>query len=377
VDEVASLIKIFKDVPDPRRGGAIAHRLDEILALAVLAAICECCRFTEMEMFAKENEGWLKDAGLMELPGGAPSHDTFGDVLAAVDPDALETAFFKWADSLREKDTTDIVALDGKVVRGSKDAGGRGDNIVSAYACGGRLVLGKMACEEKSNEITAIPKLIERLRLEGSLVTIDAMGTQKDIAGAIKEKKADYVLSVKGNQPGLLKDMELYFKDPPKNTEFDFAKTVDKSHGRIKIRTCHSSHDVEWLNKAHPGWAGLDGIAMIVSKRTVVSTNVKETATHYFIFSKPTMTAAELLAAKRAHWGIENGLHWVLDMDFREDESRMRVGNVTENMAAIRRIAINLLRSEASAVKLSINLKRKKCMLSHDYLLKVLGVAQT
>jgi predicted transposase YbfD/YdcC len=298
-------------------------------------------------------------------------------VLAAVDPDALGMAFCEWADSLREKDTTDIVALDGKVVRGSRAAGGRGDNIVSAYACGGRLVLGQIACEEKSNEITAMPKVIERLRLEGSIVTIDAMGTQKDIAAAIKKKKADYVLSVKGNQPGLLNDVELYFKDPPPGIELDFAKTVDKSHGRMEMRTCHSSHDVGWLNKAHPGWAGLDGIAMIASERTVVSTSAKEAATHYFIFSRPTMTAAELLDAKRAHWGIENGLHWVLDMDFREDESRMRAGNVTENMAAIRRIAINLLRSEASTPKLSINLKRKKCMLSHDYLLKVLGVAQT
>jgi predicted transposase YbfD/YdcC len=377
MDELASLIGIFRDVPDPRRGNAIRHRLDEVLALAVLAAICECCRFTEMEMFAEENEGWLKDTGLMELPGGAPSHDTFGDVLAAVDPDALETAFSEWADSLRGKDATDTVALDGKVVRGSKGAGGRGDDIVSAYACGGRLVLGQVACDEKSNEITAIPRLIERLRLKGSLVTIDAMGTQKDIARAIKEKKADYVLPVKGNQPGLLEDIALYFKDPPKDVGFDFARTVDKSHGRMEVRTCHSSHDVGWLNRAHPGWAGLDGIAMMVSERTVVGTNAKETATHYLIFSRPTMTAAELLAAKRAHWGIENGLHWVLDMDFREDESRMRVGNATENMAAIRRIAMNLLRSEASAPKLSMNLKRKKCLFSRSYLLKVLGITRT
>jgi predicted transposase YbfD/YdcC len=370
-----SLVKIFKEVPDPRRGNAIRHRLDEVLALAVLAAICECTRFTEMEMFAEENEGWLKEAGLMELPGGAPSHDTFGDVLAAIDPDALEGAFIEWAQSLRKHDKSDIIAIDGKVARGSRNAGGRGDNIVSAYACGARLVLGQMATDEKSNEITAIPALIERLRLKGSLVTIDAMGTQKDIAAKIKKKKADYVLPVKGNQPTLLEDMELYFKDPPQGVELDFAQTIDKSHGRIEVRTCRCCHDVGWLVATHSGWEGLKGIGMITSERTIVSTKTKEQAVHYLIFSRPTMTAAELLDAKRAHWGVENGLHWVLDMDFREDEGRMRIKNATENMAAIRRIAINLLRAEDSKPKLSINLKRKKCLFSRDYLLKVLGVA--
>jgi predicted transposase YbfD/YdcC len=372
--EIESLIRIFKELPDPRRGNAIRHDLGEILVLAVLSALCECTRFTEMEMFAQENEEWLKDTGLMELPGGAPSHDTFGDVLAAVDPDAFEAAFSEWAETLRDKDACDVIALDGKVARGSKSAGGRGANIVSAYAVGGRLILGQMACDEKSNEITAIPKLLERLRLEGSTVTIDAIGTQKDIAKKIVGEGGDYVLSVKGNQPLLLEDIALYFKEPPSHAELDYAKTAEKSHGRMEVRECYSCTDTAWLNKAHPGWSGLCGIGMISSGRTILSTGAHEAATHYLIFSKASMTAGELMGAKRAHWGIENGLHWVLDMDFREDEGRMRVKNATENMAQIRRIAINLLRKEASASKLSINLKRKKCMLSHDYLLKVLGI---
>jgi predicted transposase YbfD/YdcC len=372
---VKALIGLFKEVPDPRRGNAIAHRLDEVLAIAVLAMMCECGRYTEMEMFASINEAWLKT--FMELPAGVPSHDTFGDIMAAVDPDAVEKAFAQWAKTLRERGTAEVVAIDGKIARRSKgsDGTGRGTNVVSAWACGSRVVLGQLACEEKSNEITAIPKLLEMLALDGCVVTIDAMGTQKEIAEAIVGKGADYVLSLKENQPGMLEDVELFFKDPPTGVEFDYAKTVEKSHGRMERRECRSCHDVAWLSDAHPGWAGLAGIGMIASERTPVKDGATpESFVHYLIFSKDTMTASKLLEAKRAHWGVENSLHWVLDMDFREDEARMRTGNAAENMATIRRICINLLKADDSNPKLSVNLKRKKCMLSKEYLLKVAGI---
>jgi predicted transposase YbfD/YdcC len=372
---VETLIGLFKEVPDPRRGNAIAHRLDEVLAIAVLAMLCECGRYTEMEMFASANEEWLKT--FMELPGGVPSHDTFGDIMAAVDPDAVERAFVEWAESLREGSASEVVAIDGKVARRSKggDGKGRGTNVVSAWACGSRVVLGQLACEEKSNEITAIPKLLEMLALDGCIVTIDAMGTQKEIAEKIVNRGADYVLSLKENQPGLLEDVELFFKDPPAGVEFDYAKTEEKSHGRMERRECTSCNDAAWLSGAHPGWAGLSGIGMVVSERTPVKGGATpENFVHYLIFSKGDMTASELLEAKRAHWGVENSLHWVLDMDFREDEARMRMKNAAENMATIRRVCINLLKADGSNPKLSVNLKRKKCMFSKEYLLKVAGI---
>ena len=380
------LVGIFKEVPDPRRGNAVSHDLGEVLAMAVIAVLCECERYTEIALFCKENEGWL--ATFMALPGGIPSHDTFGDIMAAVDGDAVEAAFAKWvqgvvasrADSKGRaggKDSGpdfDVVAIDGKEARRCKAEGERATNCVSAFSCGDRLVLGQRACAEKSNEITAIPELLELLYLEGSVVTIDAIGTQKAIAKKIADKKADYVLAVKGNQRTLLDDIELFFKDTPKGTEVSFASVTEKSHGRIETRECTATSDVSWLTERHPGWEKLSGIGQISSSRQVISNKPSEKSVQYFIFSRPDMDASALLEAKRAHWQIENGLHWVLDMDFREDEARMRSGNAAKNMAVVRRICVNLLRQEQSFPKLSVNLRRKKCMFSVDYREKVLGL---
>ena len=375
------LVGIFKEVPDPRRGNAVVHRLDEILAIAVIAGICDCSQFTEMEAFGEASEEWLKT--FMELPGGIPSHDTFGDVFAAIDPDAFASAFARWAQGAIASYTdgdgggggSDVVAIDGKEARRCKASGGRGPNIVSAYSCGMRMVLGQQACADKSNEITAIPELLDMLKLKGSVITIDAIGTQKAIAKKIVEKHADYVLSVKGNQETLLGDIELFFKDTPKGAETTFASTTEKSHGRIEVRECTATGDVAWLSERHPDWAKLSGIGMIKASRQVIGGAPAEKNTHYFIFSRPEMDAARLMEAKRAHWQVENSLHWVLDMDFREDEARMRMGNAAKNMAAVRRICVNLLKQEQSYPKLSINLRKKKCMLSIAYREKVLGLS--
>ena len=378
---IEELVGAFKEVPDPRRGNAVVHRLDEVLAIAVIAGICDCTQFTEMEAFGEASEEWLKT--FMELPGGIPSHDTFGDIFAAIDPDAFTKAFARWAQGVLDAraadgggdSSSDVVAIDGKEARRCKVAGGRGPNIVSAYSCGGRLVLGQQACADKSNEITAIPELLDMLMIKGSIITIDAIGTQKAIAKKIVEKKADYVLSVKGNQETLLEDVELFFKDTPKGTETSFASTTEKSHGRIEVRKCTATNDIAWLIDRHPDWAKVSGIGMIEASRHVVGGSPAEKNTHYFIFSKPDMDAEGLMEAKRAHWQIENSLHWVLDMDFREDEARMRVGNAAKNMAAVRRICINLLKQEQSFPKLSINLRKKKCVFSITYREKVLGLA--
>jgi predicted transposase YbfD/YdcC len=350
--------------------------------MVVIAQLAECDHFTEVAMFCEENEEWLKK--YMKLPGGIPSHDTFGDVIAALDADVIETVFAKWVQGILGRrfvghddadNAYDVVAIDGKEVRRSKTKDARGINCVSAYSCGNRLVLGQRTCAEKSNEITAIPELLDMLCLKDAVITIDAIGTQKEIAKKIVEKHADYVLSVKGNQPALLDDIQLFFEDTPKEAELSFASTTEKSHGRIEVREGVACDDVSWLCARHPNWDKLTGIGKITSMRQIVGKEATEKSVQYFIFSKKDMDAQGLLEAKRAHWQVENSLHWVLDMNFREDEARMRVKNAAKNMAVIRRICLNLLRQEQSFPKLSINLRRKKCTLNNDYREKVLGFA--
>lgn len=361
------IIEIFKEIPDPRTGNAKKYKLEEILTIAVLAVLCDCSQFTEMELFGREKEDWLKE--FLELENGIPSHDTFGDVFAAIDPEAFREGFMEWVETIRIKVSGEVIAIDGKTICASKSMADnkRPVHIVSAWAAENGLVLGEIAVEEKSNEIVAIPKLLKMLELTGCIVTIDAMGTQKEIAGAIKDAKADYVLPVKQNHPGLYEDISLYF-----STEIsgcDYAKTTEKSHGRIEMRECYCSTDIQWLEQKKE-WYGISGIGMIISNVQLVGEEKSERTVHYVIYSKRDMTAMQLLNAKRSHWTVENSLHWVLDVDFGEDNMRMRSGFAAENMNILRHLSLNLLKSEKS-YKASINLKRKRCLLSNNYLLKV------
>jgi len=364
------LVNILRGIPDPRIGNGIRHKLFEVLTIAILAILCDCKQFTEMELFGIEREGWLRT--FLDLENGIPSHDTFGDVFAALSPKVIQEAFMSWVETIRNKVSGELVAVDGKTIRRSKDLpkNKRAVHVVSAWSSTNGIVLGEIATEEKSNEITAIPELLRMLELKGCIVTIDAMGTQTGIAKTIVDAKADYVLSVKENQPALFEDIALFFSTEQKSC--GYAKTSEKSHGRYEKRECWASADIGWLTKDSK-WAGLSGICCIRSERQQVGSDAVETATRYYIYSKKDMTAMDLLAAVRGHWGIENSLHWVLDMDFREDESRMRLGNCAENMNVFRHMALNLLKTETST-KSSINLKRKRCMLSQAYLLKVLGI---
>ena len=365
------IVEIFKSIPEPREGNGIRHKLEEILTIAILSVLCECTEFTEMELFGIEREEWLRT--FLKLENGIPSHDTFGDVFAALAPETIQTGFIRWVETIREKNSGEIVAVDGKTVRRSKDLqkNKRAIHVVSAWATTNGLVLGELATEEKSNEITAIPELLKMLEVKGCIITIDAMGTQKDITKTIREKEADYVLSVKENQPMLYGDISLYFST--ESEECDYTKTVEKSHGRYEKRECWTTTDIDWMPQKSD-WEGLSGIGMIRTERQIVGSEDIEVANHYVIYSKADMSSVEVLNAKRSHWGIENSLHWILDMDFREDESRMRLGNSAENMNVFRHMAINLIKSEKST-KMSLNMKRKRCMLSIDYLLKVIGVS--
>ena len=362
-----SLIEIVQDIKDPRKGNAIRHDLGEVLTIALLAVLCDCTRFTEMELFGNEREEWLRS--FLTLENGIPSHDTFGDIFAAIDPDQMRRCLIEWTETIRTKIQEEVIAIDGKTIRGSKSIreGKRAIHVVSAWAAENGLVLGEVATEEKSNEITAIPKLLRMLKLNGCIVTIDAMGTQKEITAVIQERGADYVLPVKENHPGLFEDISLFF-----STEMsvcDYAKTIEKSHGRYEKRECWVTENIEWL-PTRESWCGLSGLAMIRSTVQRSEVGDAECAVHYLLFSKSGMSASQILQVKRRHWSVENCLHWILDVDFGEDSMRMRTGNAAENMNVLRHMALNLLKAETS-YKGSLNLKRKKCILSPAYLLRV------
>jgi predicted transposase YbfD/YdcC len=316
----------------------------------------------------------------LKLPHGIPSHDTFGRVFAALDARALERCLLQWMMALAEDLAGEVVAIDGKAVRRSLDR--RSDkhplHLVSAWASETGLVRGQVATEEKSNEITAIPQLVEMLDLKGATVTIDAMGCQKEIAGKIVEKQADYVLAVKENQPNLRQDVQRIMDEARQRGDAvgcDYHETVEKEHGRIETRkvwsTCTQGR--LWLNHQDQDWPGLASVALVESQRTVDGQTTVEQ--RYYISSRPGLeehAAKHLGHIIRQHWAIENRLHWVLDMAFDEDRCRVRLGQGARNLAVLRKIALNLLKREKSS-KVGVATKRRRAGWDTDYLLKVLA----
>ena len=375
-----SLIGCMKEIPDPRAPYNQKHKFLDIIMIAVIAILCGMDTWNEIEDWARSKEEWLRT--FLELPGGIPSHDTINRIFQMLEPDKFHDAFFRWTGSVAGK-IEGVVAIDGKTIRRSKDEakGNRPSHVVSAWACEASLVLGQMKVDEKTNEIKAIPELLEVLCLKGCVVTIDAMGTQKEIAEKIIDKEADYILQVKGNQETLMEDIALYFekdifqrKKKELEKEGCYSKEISFDHGRQEIREYYVEQDIGWLRKNHPGWKGLNGIGACIS--TVTERKVTTTAVSYSIYSRAGMKAEEYGKAKRSHWGIENSLHWVLDIGFREDESRMRAGNAAENANILRHIGTNLLKQEKSC-RLGIASKRKKCGYDQEYLYKVLGGLNT
>lgn len=366
------IVNIFREIPDPRRGNAIRYDLTEILIIAILAIVSGMQSFTEIEMFGLERHEWLQT--FLTLKNGIPSHDTFGDVFAAIDPAIISASFAKWVETIRQKISGEIVAVDGKTICASRDVPKKKKAIhmVSAWAASNRLVLGQTATAEKSNEITAIPQLLEMLMLKGCIVTIDAMGTQKDIAAKIVEKGADYILTVKDNQPGLMDDIELYFDTT--DDELETARTINKGHGRIESREIAVSREIDgWLDPKGE-WRGLSGIARLRTKTEILSTGKIEEAVHYLIFSSENASAAQLLNAKRAHWSVENCLHWVLDVSYNEDWCRVRRENAGINFNIFRHLSLNLLSQETTS-KGGVKVRQSRCALSTNYLCKVMGIA--
>jgi predicted transposase YbfD/YdcC len=372
---VASIQTHFADLTDPRSDHTKQHLLLDLIVIAFAAILCGADSWVEVEAFGEAKQAWFRR--FLPLPNGIASHDTFGDVFARLNPEEFRACFLSWVQAVMTVTQGQVIALDGKTVRRSQDRrwGKSPIHMVSAWAQTNRLVLGQVKVDEKSNEITAIPALLRLLDVAGCIVTIDAMGTQTAIAEQIVAQGADYVLAVKDNQERLAQDVTATFAEAEQSqfihVPYDYAKTVDKGHGRIETRECWTIARADYVEalRTADAWVGLRALVMVRATRQIGD----EVAvfTRYYISSLDGQ-AARLLDATRAHWGVENDLHWSLDIAFREDESRVRVGHAAENLAVLRHMALNVLKQEKTA-KVGIKVKRLKAGWDENYLLRLLA----
>lgn len=362
----------FESVEDPRIERSKEHLLIDILTIAILAVICGADGWVGIETYGKAKQNWLKT--FLALPNDIPSHDTFARVFARLDPEQLQTAFLSWVRSVSQLTAGEVIAIDGKTARRSYDKGQEKGAVhrVSAWASQNRLVSGQRKVDDKSTEITAIPELLKVLDLQGCIVTIDAMGTQKAIAAQIVAQGGDYVLALKGNQGNLFEDVEQLFdwatSQAFTGSDHDFHETLETGHGRIEKRRCWSLGQVEGLIDGEK-WAQLTSIARVEAIRECNGQTSREV--RYYI-SSLAPDAQRLAEAIRTHWSVEHPLHWVLDVAFREDDCRIRTGHAPENFTLLRHLAVSALNQEKTA-KVGIKNKRLRAGWDDDYLLKVLA----
>jgi predicted transposase YbfD/YdcC len=374
--EALVFLGCFVGFPDPRQRGKVIYPLEEVLLLCLLAVLAGAEGFVDIARFGKKKIELLRR--FLPFKDGTPSHDQLGDIFAVLDAAEFQRRFVAWVAKVTGV-SADVIAIDGKTVRRSfhKRRGKAAIHMVSAFAARQRLVLGQVKVADKSNEIVAIPALLDMLEIEGAVITIDAMGCQRDIAQKVLDKKADYVLALKGNQGSLREDVELFAAEQKENgfkdTTITQLETVDADHGRIETRTYTVIHDVAWLQERHQ-WPGLQGVAMVESQREIPGpspgAHTIERETRFYITSL-IWTAAQLGPAIRAHWMIENGLHWVLDMTFRDDECRVRTDHAPANFTTIKHMALNLIRRAPG--KDSIRLRRKVAAWDDDYLASLIA----
>jgi len=371
----ANIATHFADLPDPRVDRTRAHELLDILVIAICAIICGANDWEAVAEFGRSQEAWFKT--FLALPNGIPSHDTFWRVFRALDSEQFQACFLNWMRTASALIAGQVIAIDGKILRRSHDRGIglAAIDMVSAWACANRVVLAQCKVDTKSNEITAIPELLRGLDLAGCIVTIDAMGCQTEIAQLIVDQGADYLLSLKENQAHLYEDVELLFADLAASGyqayAYDTARTVDKGHGRLEIRQAWTISDPDIIRHLRNAerFAKLNTVMMLRFERRL---GPKVSVEQGYYISSANDSAKHLLAAKRAHWGIENSVHWILDIAFREDESRLRKDHGAQNFAILRHIALNLLKQETT-VKLGVHNKRLKAAWDQSYLLKVLS----
>ncbi len=377
-----SLLAHFQDLPDPRVNRTKDHDLIDVLVIAICTLLCAGESFNDMEDFGRAKQDWFKT--FLALRNGIPSHDTFNRVFAALDPKGFLECFLRWTQSVRQAVPQEIVALDGKALRRALDKDQSIQYIVSAWAESNGLVLGQLKVADKSNEITAVPQLLRVLELAGCIVTIDAMGCQKKIAKEIVEADADYVLALKGNQEKVHEEVKSFLDAaleernrprpkgatvPKEVATLQAFETVEKDHGRIETRRYYQSNYLDWF--ADQGkWEGLSSVGLVESLREI---DGKTTLERRYYLSSLKLDVKTFARAVRGHWGVENKLHWVMDVCFREDQSRAREGYAAENLATLRRLALNLLKREKTK-KRGIRGKMLNASWDHPYLLRLLGV---
>jgi predicted transposase YbfD/YdcC len=370
IDEGIVFLRYFRDLPDPRQAGKVVYPLDEIVLLCLLAVLAGAETFTDIARFGTKELELLRR--FRPFHDGTPAHDHLGDIFATLNAEKFQECFIAWV-SAQTGAPADVIAIDGKTLRRSGDKKGAKAAIqmVSAFAARQRLVLGQVNVVETSNEIVAIPKLLEMMAIEGAIVTIDAIGCQRDIARTIIDKKADYVLALKGNQGSLREDVDVFIAEQKANdfrdTTISQHQTVDGDHGRIETRTTTVIHDIAWLQQRH-NWPGLKAIVMLESRRE--SDGTIEQETRFSITSLP-LAAAPLGPIVRSHWAIENSLHWVMDMIFRDDECRVRTHYAPANFTTIKHMAINLLRNAPG--KDSLRLRRKVAAWDDEFLASLIA----
>jgi predicted transposase YbfD/YdcC len=368
--EAVVFLDYFKDLPDPRQRGKVIYPLDEVLLLCLLAVLAGSEAITDIARFGEKKLDLLRR--FRPFRDGTPAHDHLGDILATLDAEKFQQCFVAWVAALTGA-PADVIAIDGKTSRRSYQKKGAKEPIhmVSAFAARQRLVLGQVKVAEKSNEIVAIPKLLDMLAIEGAIVTIDAMGCQREVAKKIIHRKADYLLALKGNQGTLREDVEIFVAEQKangfKDTKVSRHETVDGDHGRIETRTYTAIHDVAWLQERHD-WPGLKGVVMVESTREIGDKIERETR---FYITSLVWLASQLGPAIRSHWAVENSLHWVMDMVFRDDECRVRTDHAPANFTTIKHIALNLIRKAPG--KDSFRLKRKVAAWDNEFLASILA----
>jgi predicted transposase YbfD/YdcC len=367
------LADVFVSITDPRQATKVEHDLVELLVVAVNAVLVGADNFVDIELWANERIDWLRS--YLRLENGIPSHDTFGRLFGLINPDEFEASFRRWVSAIVPTLGADtVVAIDGKTSRRTGKVGATPLHLVSAFAAGAGLVLGQRATAEKSNEKTAIPELLATLALEGCIVTIDAMGTQANIAQAIRDRGADYVLAVKDNHPTLAESMHDFFaqfKIAPQRTPHTAFETVEKNHGRIETRRCFAFDQLECL-AAPEKWPALKSFAVIESERRLKG---KTSIEHRFYISSLPAHAERLANAIRAHWSVENRLHWCMDVAFADDQMRARTRHAAHNLAILKHITLNLIRLDPIKRKGGIKARRFIAATSDRYRSHLLGLA--
>ncbi len=367
-DKQIGFIDFFKEIPDHRIDRRKLHDIEEILLVTFCGMIAGCDSWNDFELFGKTKLDYLR----RHLPyeNGAPSDDTLRRFFRALDPEVFEACFIKWVRSFQIDLADKIVAVDGKTSRRSFDGDNRPMHVVSAFVSELGISLGQLKTADKSNEITAIPELLELLDIAGSIVTIDAMGCQTKIVEKIIDKEADYLIGLKGNQGQLNEDVRLFFENKPRDAVFSDETEYDKGHGRIEMRQCSVTEDIAWLRDLHPKWERLNSVIEIKSQREIKGEI--STENRYYI-SSLSAQANKILNAVRQHWGIENKLHWVLDVSFNDDQCRIRKGNAPRNIAIVKKTVLNLLRIiKESKPRVSLKAMRKLAGWNEDFLDTVL-----